>query len=69
MFADRVAAYDLDRSLFDGRPARVAHRGALDLEEGRCFSHCSLSTKPVRIVEICGLRCLVEGACSTSEAS
>ena len=37
--------------------------------EGRRFALCSLSIAAVRIVEICGLRCLVEDAFGTSQAS
>ncbi len=46
----------------------IKAKAALD-RESRRFALRSLSIPAVRIVEICGLRCLVEDAFGTSQAS
>ena len=37
--------------------------------EGRSFSLCTLSPAAFRIIEICGLQCLLEGRAGTAQAS
>ena len=37
--------------------------------ESRCFSLCTLSPAAVRIIQICGLLCLLEGRAGTAQAS
>ena len=36
--------------------------------EGRCFSLCTLSPAANRIIEICGLQCLLDGRAETIKA-